>query len=652
MARSGDDYPDMTSRAGPARASAWAALGAALATSFFLLPWWNRFLGLSLDGYMPYFGHRILSGEVPYRDFFLHLPPLQPLAEAALQAVVGKSILAVKLVGALGRLAIAALAAAWLARYVRPSTAVLAATFATVLISADDTEILDLYNAHSTLAALASGYLACRGLGSDSRSARRAFLLASGAAAGVCFWTKQTVGLGTTFAVPTALFLVALGDFERRAEHRRAGLDFAVGWALPTVVLGSWLAVEGALGDYFQQVFVAAGQSKGSPLVLVLRPWLAPFQIVGEARAATFGFVAAGIVVFGLRPLQRFRTARRPLPSALWSLAVVLLMIRFAPWIAEQFVERPGRGPGLGLLRQGRDAVSFFGLYGIVLAALQAAWRAVRKPLRDAAAEEAVLTLVGAAVASSFALSFAAGPTLAMPCVAYLVARAIEGAPLRPPLRFARPLVLAFLFATFVATINLQIWVPFSFAGWRESPRWESNARSTLPELAGMRLSKRTVNAVDGVVSTLRRFSDPDEPIFTFSVYPIFYWLADRRPETFAVLHWIDVTPDAVVARDLEALLARPPVAIVRQPIPDDELTLNEAYFRDGRPSAMRRMNAALQDLVARDYVLAYHSQRFRPFRMPDIEVWIRADRARERGLPARDRATPDAEATPPDTDP
>ena len=71
-----------------------AALAAALAHAAFLAIWWNRHLGLSLDGYMPWFGHRILTGEVPYRDFFLHLPPLQPLFEALIEAVAGRSILA------------------------------------------------------------------------------------------------------------------------------------------------------------------------------------------------------------------------------------------------------------------------------------------------------------------------------------------------------------------------------------------------------------------------------------------------------------------------------------------------------------------------------------------------------------------------------
>ncbi|MBZ0090546.1 MAG: hypothetical protein K8H90_09230, partial [Thermoanaerobaculia bacterium] len=104
-----------------------AILAAMLGTVLFLWPWWNRYVGLTLDGYLPLYGHLIRSGQVPYRDFFLHLPPLQPLLEAALESLVGRSLFGVRLAGALGRVVLAGVLAGWLSRRYRPGVATFAA---------------------------------------------------------------------------------------------------------------------------------------------------------------------------------------------------------------------------------------------------------------------------------------------------------------------------------------------------------------------------------------------------------------------------------------------------------------------------------------------------------------------------------------------
>src|ERR1700756_5551416 len=42
-----------------------------LFTLLFTLPWWNRYLGLTNQGWYQFFGMQSLKGHIPYRGFYL-----------------------------------------------------------------------------------------------------------------------------------------------------------------------------------------------------------------------------------------------------------------------------------------------------------------------------------------------------------------------------------------------------------------------------------------------------------------------------------------------------------------------------------------------------------------------------------------------------
>ena len=582
---------------------------------------------------MPWFGHRILGGEIPYRDFFLHLPPLHPLAEAAIEALAGKSILAGRAFGAIGHLTMAALAAAWLARTYRPSLAVLGAVAALAVASADDTEILDLYNPHAALAALASGLFAAMAL--DRGRFHRCLGWFAGLAAGVAFWVKQTVGLGAVFAVPTALLLFALRDREVRGELGRLFARFAGGWMAVAVLIGGWLAGNGAFDDFLRQVFVDAAGSKGSPWRLFLRPWVAPFELAALASPARWALILALAVAFVARLATPPASAgRRPWRSSLLGLGAASLLVVSGPSLLEGLAEAGGRAHAtLHWIRNGRSLGVLFSLYAVTCLGLLAAASACRRRLTAAERELTLFVVVAGAIALSQSLSFAATGATAFPALALLTAHG--GEVRRRGARWLALPVVAVAGVALVSAVSIHRHGAFDFAGWREPAPQEASERSSEPALAGLTLSRATARTVDGVLSTLRLASDPGEPILSFPVYPIFHWLADRPTATFASLHWIDVTPDHVVENDLARILARPPVAVVRQWIPDHVLDVNERYFRDGRESALRRMHFELDRLLDARYRKVYVAPRRRHGGYPRIEVWVLAPRAEARGLSA-----------------
>jgi len=613
------------------------AIAATLAAVQFLAPWWNRHLGLSLDGYMPWFGHRILHGEMPYRDFFLHLPPLHPLAEALLEATAGKSIFAGRVVGAIVHVLLAVVLALWLSRSFRPWLSIFASVAALTVATSDGVEILDLYNPYAALAALASGYFAC--LGMSSGSARSRFWSGlSGVSAGLAFWTKQTVGLGATVAVPVALALLTLRDPEFRGRGRRLAAGFALGWLVVAVPIVIWLFANEAFEPFIRQVFSDAAGSKGSPFLLLRRPWSGPLDMPNELRDS--GIVAVVLAITALavsrNPPAAVPSAKRPIPSIVggWSVASLALLV--GGWIATRMIAIPGgaRRELMHGLTQARWLIIMFAMYAITLQCVRVAWAALSSEGDTKRRELTVFTLVAGALAVMQALSMGVSGQLTMPALGLVTCLSVAGCVSRfRKAWLASPFVILNAVAI-VAPVALLHWEPYRFAGWVEFGRHTARARSELRELQGLELSSRTVKTVDGIVEALKKASDPGEPIFTYSVYPIFYWLADRPAASFASLQWPDVTPDRIVDRDMRTLLENPPVAIVWQHLTPFLLSDNEAYYRGGKESAVRRMNAALSELLLAKYQkLVALPSRADGRRGPPIEVWVRSDRAVERGL-------------------
>lgn len=162
--------------------------------------------------------------------------------------------------------------------------------------------------------------------------------------------------------------------------------------------------------------------------------------------------------------------------------------------------------------------------------------------------------------------------------------------------------------------------LPYSWV-WAEPPLSQSRNASALPELSGFLLSASTVRTFDGVTALIRRHSDPAERIWVYPAMAVFYGLADRRPSTFAVHHWMDTCPDEVAEKDALSLLADPPAVIVAQRWPLEAIAADERYFRSGGRSGQRRLHEVLEELLPR-YALVGTFPTRAVVRRPPIQVF------------------------------
>ena len=142
---------------------------------------------------------------------------------------------------------------------------------------------------------------------------------------------------------------------------------------------------------------------------------------------------------------------------------------------------------------------------------------------------------------------------------------------------------------------------------------------SSLPELRGFRLPPNTVDFVDSTIRIIRENSTPEDTIFVYPEFGLFYGATERRASTFSTSHNIDVVPDSFAREEAQRLLRARPAVLIYGPQPDSYLRHEEWYWRDGKPSGQRDLIAAVETL-AREYRLV---RAFTVFGNP-VSVFVR----------------------------
>jgi hypothetical protein len=573
----------------------YGPLAALLPVALFLAFWWNRCLGITLDGYFPLYGARILHGDVPYRDFFLYVPPLVPLEDAAIWAFFGgPQLTAPRLLGVLTRLLLVALLYRWLRRHASPGVAGLAAAASAIVSAGDTTDVLLLYNFESLLFAVLSGWLAARSLDDDDGAARRDIFF-SGFAAALCLLAKQTIGLAVTLAMPAAWALAAWGRSRPRIP-RRLAIGFA-GWSLPIGVTLAALARGGALRPFFEQTFLQGTAMKGPLAQQLLRIPLAPFEEFSLSLPFLLGIGAAAItfLLVSAAGTDESSPPRLPLGSVL-GLGVVTVTLGGVAGLTVSDAR-------IGILRLPQRSAVYFALAICVGLAVVLTQRALARRLTPADGHLLIQATIGLAAAIALGLSWGFNEAMAMPALAVAIAW-LAGAPARSASGAIRlrwvvtPLLgVTFLFATWA-----KLAVPYDFAYWREPRVAKATVASGEFPLAGLRLSASSARTLDEMVAALRGASRDGDRLLAIPDLPILNLLADRHPTTFAMVHWFDVCPDEVVRADTARVLADPPELFAVMELQEQDFREHEMTFRAGGRAALRDLYAAVHELTAKRY--------------------------------------------------
>lgn len=580
MAESRDSLPRQMSR------DSLRGLGALLVgllTACYVSLWFNRYLGLTTDGWYFFFAQQWRSGLMPYRDFHLFTPPIHLFENAIFQALFGPQLIWIHVFGLIQRAALGVVLFLWTSRIARPLPSVIAAFVAIVVFSGDVNEVVIYVSQDAAFWAVVSGYLAACALGARAGGGRLALFLGSGAFASISALSKQTTGLAVTATIAAVILLRERSWRERTASV----LLFSAGWLLPVAIVIRWLLENDALRSFLDQILLRGGASKGGLWATLTRPVAALFT-----PGQDFGRLA----ILALLLLVAWRAmGHEALRSSLLKLSPRLKLVMIAGALLTVMLSSATL---FGSPRKGQLILCYVTLLGSIAIVMSTLPRHFRERDSIVSGDKILFGSVAAALAYSCAMSYPVWEGMAVPGLSLVLAvglqvdrdRAADLAWLRPCVTCALVLV------QLVLSIGARQLRPYSWSQWIEPPvqsAWISP--SQLPALAGFTLSESSLGKLESIVHAIQLHSKPSEPVFVFPHVPFLYVLAERRPPTFGYVHFIDVAPDDLVRKDLETLTQNPPAVFVtftRLPGSD---RYNELLFRGGGRSAQRDMAAYLK---------------------------------------------------------
>lgn len=611
----------------------------------FTLLWWNRYLGVTNDGWHFFHAQQILDGRVPYRDFYLFIPPLHPLRVAAEIALFGDYLIVPQLFGLLERLLLFNVLCVWLCRFFAARYVALGVMTGAAFYLADASESLSSLHHEAIFWATLAAFCLSSALASVKR--KPAWCAAAGVLAGLAFLGKQTSGIG--IAVAIALFLLLAAKRDGWQTTRKALTSYAAGLALPIAALFIWLASQHAFAAYIEQIFLRGPSSKGALSETLLRPltmliedlYLRRFALLAllllaalalllyrkQRQAATktddATTLSATVLQVASRPEKRGGGWRDISGGVLCVITIVggAALVLLTGVLLSQTGE-----PGDSFLMQAAVYVPLFiaelGMLALCAVYARGWWRGT---LAGEDWQQFAFALTTLAVLATLALSWVAFISMAIPALPFLIALALGRLRRLPQDWLTRAARLALTAGCAVVTL-VAVWgklsAPYGWAAWQEPAVHRATEVSALPELAGLKISPATKAQVERITHLIQQHATADEAVFVYPHLPIFYTLAHRRPATFAAVHFFDVNPDYVARQDARRILEAPPAVIVDFEFSEAQIVDNEQLFRGGKPSGQRELMAAIGELTASQYELLASYEA--PARRNPIRVWAR----------------------------
>jgi hypothetical protein len=563
----------------------------------FLLSFWNRFLAPSVSGMFLEFASRLLSGKVPYRDFYVVVTPFYIFKTAAIVKIFGPSLAILRLIDIGYRCALGAILVIWLSKVVRIPYALLGALAAVIVFSTDPGDSLTSYHLEATFWALTGAFLLSYVQWERREILRNiSVICCSGACCSICFFTKQTEGGGITLALIIVIAGLSTRDLGLWPALLRL-LAFCMGWILPAGTILGWLASKGALRPFATAILSDGPSAKGSPGHLLTRVFLNGYgSWPGNAAYLVFGICTMLLVV-------RMKRKRTALPSA--APGMVQLAVIAVAGAAALLVGYAGGAfvPASSMAPYRLEIWSiYFGFFGIFSLAVYYTLILIRRGMTEAERQRWLILVASFWICYTMSWSWVAWGPMAFPGLGVVIAFMLDdlhSTPRTPVLRYSLATAAVLLLSVCEAG---RVSSPFSWDSWTDDPISKATAQSRQPMLKGIYMSPDMAAFTDRLTSLIDSHSRVNDSVFIYSYQPLWYVLANRWPPTYAQVHFFDVAPDGLCRRDAERIVKERPAVIVDF-VGDSDLW-NEKLFRTGHRSGQRDLHDQIYQLIDADYRL------------------------------------------------
>ncbi len=219
------------------------------------------------EGWHIYYAELMKAGNVPYKDFFYYLPPLNLVIDSVLWALSFGSLLMFRIWRLIERLAMMQVVYFTLCRYYNAKLVFLGCLFGGIIAGGNVYDLLGDYNQTAEFLLILTALLALRFAEEEDTLRKCKKLAVAGVVIGLTFLCKQSTGGAAVLIY--ALFLCAWCFWNRDKRFFKYMLAAVIGILAPILLAALVLAVLGALPAAVEQIFFGAASKGGMSTMLI-----------------------------------------------------------------------------------------------------------------------------------------------------------------------------------------------------------------------------------------------------------------------------------------------------------------------------------------------------------------------------------------------
>lgn len=603
------------------------------------------------EGWFSEYARLIRTGLVPYRDFYLLVPPLYSLQLAAFQSLFGEGLFALRLFGVVVTCAIGVALLDLLRNFFKPWSSAFAAAVAMVLYQSGVAYLGYDFTQFLTLYILIAAALLVRSIRPAAQPLERRGMLLSGLSGlflGLAVLIKQSNATIAALILIVAAAGAAYRLYGSRGSMVRIGA-VAIGAFVPVAITLCWLAIVGALPAFFNDVISQAAKAKGGAGIILLS-WVWHYftdqpGYLFLLRQAFFELVelfVAMVMISAVIQLivlveQRRKPGKREMLSALWRvtgvardvpacgrsaflsiIALALLMISITATARAGCVHCENLAYLLDRFRQAELSWSINFYFVAFVASAGVLWR-------WGGVQVAKFCLV---MALGIGLTFGNGTSGGISEISMFLGIAVFVAfVLDTWAPYFLPALLPVALSIWFCTIYVEKKMDAPYSWWLLTvPHVQTSACADAQDvLRGICMPEREYGSIERIDNDITANSTAGEAIYVYPHMPIFYLMTNRPPYDRAVVSWFDFMSDRLAQDVARRLRTDPPAVIVMAEIPNDVLVAHEQLFRGGKPLIQRDILASIGFLQAHGMIKRV--DRIANLNNMDVDVYRRVSR-------------------------
>ncbi|MFC1566311.1 ArnT family glycosyltransferase [bacterium] len=564
----------------------------------------NRFFPLT-EGWWSLVAKYMQKGLMPYRDFYLVLPPLYPIKMFIFHSLFGYEFILLRILGVFVSLLTTGFLFVLFSRIFSSWIAALAAILSMFTRYSLNPIIMYDFNEFIYLYAILSAYTLLRFIddmeNQDITGRQKIHLIIAGILTAFCFFTKQNAGL---FCFIANTFILFFFTYKRTLKYLfMSFLYFMIGFLTPTLIILLWVTYYHALIPFIEQVYLNV-ESKGD-ITTIFFLWIKNFIKLHFGLVRNLKYLLRFLVfliIFYPRKIFNYRLEENTQNSFSTCVRCIFALVVFSMLsICYPLVD-----VDLSKIILSYNSVNFFIITISVIIVFLFLFISMYKLIFNDRPKENIFykpLFILSVVSVSFL--FASGTSGGINHYSLMVSIGILFGYLlfRTQYLVVRMAIvgLSFLFISSVALGKYR--VPYEWWGYSEPHIKESKYKMDGKYFKGFILSENTTEMILFTKYLIEKNSTKEDSIFVFPHMPVLYLIADRYPKTFSFVHWWDMIDRKTCLKDAKILSDNPPKIIVWGERKDmEDFKRHEKYFGGGRPLGQRAIMNVLNEYIQKGH--------------------------------------------------